>query len=198
MIILYEYEKGLYVNLTNRCTCACTFCIRLGHDGVGTADSLWLERDPSEQEVLDAFKEKDLSQYDEVVFCGYGEPTEALDVLIAAARYIRSVSDISIRLNTNGLGSLSNGKDVPKLLEGLIDVMSVSMNAPTAEEYQQVTNPCFGDGSFEAMVAFVRACKPLFPKVMVTAVDVITEDQAARCQMLADEIGVPFRLRAFS
>ena len=198
MIILYEYEKGLYVNLTNRCTCACTFCIRLGHDGVGTADSLWLERDPSKEEVLAAFAEKDLAKYDEVVFCGYGEPTESLDVLIAAAQYIRSVSDIPIRLNTNGLGSLSNGKDVPKLLEGLIDVMSVSMNAPTEEEYLQVTNPCFGEGAFEAMLNFVRECKPLFPKVMVTAVDVITDDQAARCQALADELGVPFRLREFS
>ena len=198
MIILYEYENGLYVNLTNRCTCACTFCIRLGHDGVGSADSLWLSRDPSEDEVLAAFREKDLSQYTEVVFCGYGEPTEALDVLIAAANYVRSVSDISIRLNTNGLGSLSSGKDVPKLLEGLIDVMSVSMNAPTEEEYLQVTQPCFGKGAFDAMLDYVRACKPLFPKVMVTAVDVITDEQASRCQALADELGVPFRLRTFS
>ena len=197
-MILYEYENGLYVNLTNRCTCACTFCIRLGHDGVGSADSLWLSRDPSEQEVLDAFTATDLSQYKEVVFCGYGEPTEALDVLIAAAKYVRSVSDIPIRLNTNGLGSLSHGKDVPKLLEGLIDVMSVSMNAPTAQEYLEVTQPCFGEGAFEAMLNFVRECKPLFPKVMVTAVDVITEEQAQRCQKLADELGVPFRLRAFS
>ncbi len=197
-MILYEYEKGLYVNLTNRCTCSCVFCIRLGHDGVGSADSLWLESDPSEAEVLAAFAETDLSKYDEVVFCGYGEPTESLDVLIAAARYVRSVSDIPIRLNTNGLGSLSNGKDVPQLLAGLIDVMSVSMNAPSAEEYLQVTQPCFGEGSFEAMLDFVRECKPLFPKVMVTAVDVITDEQAARCQALADELGVPFRLRAFS
>lgn len=198
MIILYEYEGGLYVNLTNRCTCACTFCIRLGHDGVGDADSLWLERDPSKEEVLAAFKERDLSAYKEVVFCGYGEPTEALDVLIAAARYVRSVSDIPIRLNTNGLASLSHGKDVPSMLEGLIDTMSVSLNAPTAAEYMTVTNPCFGEDAFEAMLAFVRACKDRFPKVMVTAVDVITDDQAARCQILADTLGVPFRLREFS
>ena len=197
-MILYEYESGLYVNLTNSCTCACTFCIRLGHDGVGTADSLWLEKDPTEEEVLAAFAETDLSKYTEVVFCGYGEPTERLDVLIAAAKYVRSVSDITIRLNTNGLGSLSNDKDVPKLLEGLIDVMSVSMNAPTAEEYLDVTNPCFGLPAFDAMIAYVKACKPLFPKVMVTAVDVITDDQAARCQALANSLGVPFRLREFS
>lgn len=198
MVILYEYENGLYVNLTNRCTCACTFCIRLGHDGVGSADSLWLEREPTADEVLAAFKERDLSQYKEVVFCGYGEPTEALDVLITAARYVRSVSDVPIRLNTNGLASLSNEKDVPTLLTGLIDTMSVSMNAPTAAEYTAVTNPCFGEGAFEAMLQFVRDCKGRFPKVMVTAVDVITEEQAARCQALADTLGVPFRLREFS
>lgn len=198
MTILYEYENGLYVNLTNTCTCSCTFCIRLGHDGVGTADSLWLERDPSTEEVLAAFAQRDLSKYDEVVFCGYGEPTERLEQLIAACRYIRSVSDIPIRINTNGLASLSHGKDVPPLLEGLIDTVSVSMNAPTEEEYLQVTQPCFGKGAFDAMLTFVRECKGRFPKVMVTAVDVITDDQAARCQALADELGVPFRLRTFS
>ncbi len=197
-MILYEFEKGLYVNLTNRCTCACTFCIRLGHDGVGSADSLWLERDPSEEEVLAAFRERDLSAYDEVVFCGYGEPTENLDVLIAACRYIRQVSNIPIRLNTNGLASLSHGKDVPSLLEGLVDTVSISMNAPTAQEYLAVTQPCFGLPAFEAMLAFVRACKAKFPKVIVTAVDVITDDQAARCQALADSLGVTFRLREFS
>ncbi|MBQ3094683.1 MAG: radical SAM protein, partial [Clostridia bacterium] len=137
-------------------------------------------------------------KYDEVVFCGYGEPTERLEQLIAACRYIRSVSDIPIRINTNGLASLSHGKDVPPLLEGLIDTVSVSMNAPTEEEYLQVTQPCFGKGAFDAMLSFVRACKGRFPKVMVTAVDVITDEQAARCQALADEIGVPFRLRTFS
>lgn len=198
MIILYEYENGLYVNLTNRCTCACTFCIRLGHDGVGDADSLWLEREPTADEVLAAFRERDLSRYKEVVFCGYGEPTEALDVLIAAAQYVRSVSDIPIRLNTNGLASLSNGKDVPALLEGLVDTMSVSLNAPTAAEYMTVTNPCFGEGAFEAMLQFVRDCKGRFPKIMVTAVDVITPEQADRCKALADALGVPFRLREFS
>lgn len=197
-MILYEYEGGLYVNLTNQCTCSCTFCIRLGHDGVGTADSLWLEKDPTTEEVLEAFSKADLSAYKEVVFCGYGEPTERLDQLIAACRYIRSVSDIPIRLNTNGLASLSHGKDVPQLLEGLIDTVSVSMNAPTAEEYLQVTQPCFGLPAFEAMLAFVKECKTLFPKVMVTAVNVITDDQAARCQLLADSLGVPFRLREFS
>lgn len=198
MVILYEFEKGLYVNLTNQCTCSCTFCIRLGHDGVGTADSLWLEREPTTDEVLEAFKARDLSQYDEVVFCGYGEPTERLDQLIAAAQYVRSVSDVPIRLNTNGLGCLSLGRDVPTLLEGLIDVMSISMNAPTAEEYLQVTQPCFGLPAFEAMLQFVRDCKSRFPKVIVTAVDVITDDQAARCQALADSLGVTFRLRNFS
>lgn len=198
MVILYEFEKGLYVNLTNRCTCSCTFCIRLGHDGVGTADSLWLEREPTTDEVLEAFKARDLSQYDEVVFCGYGEPTERLDQLIVAAQYVRSVSDVPIRLNTNGLSSLSLGRDVPTLLEGLIDVMSVSMNAPTAEEYLQVTQPCFGLPAFEAMLQFVRDCKPRFPKVIVTAVDIITDDQAARCKALADSLGVTFRLRNFS
>ena len=198
MTVTYVVDGALYVNVTNRCTNNCDFCIRKNGDGAYGSDSLWLEREPTEDEILDAVFSRDLSKYSELVFCGYGEPTERLDVLIAAAKYIRSVSDIKIRLNTNGLASLSNGKDVPKLLEGLIDVMSVSMNAPTAEEYLEVSNPCFGLPSFEAMLAFVKECKGLFPKVMVTAVDVLSDDQAARCQELADSIGVPFRLREFS
>ncbi|MBQ9414677.1 MAG: TIGR04100 family radical SAM protein [Clostridia bacterium] len=198
MTILYEFEGGLYVNLTNACTCACVFCIRGGHDGVGDADSLWLERDPTEDEVLDAFRQHDLSAYREVVFCGFGEPTERLDVLLAACRYIRSVSDIPIRLNTNGLAELSLGKSVAPLFEGLIDTVSISMNAPTAAEYVQVTQPSFGEKAFDAMLQFVRDCKRYVPHVMVTAVDVITPEQAERCRKLAESLGVPFRLRNFT
>ncbi len=198
MSILYEFENGLYVNLTNSCTCACTFCIRQGHEGVGNADSLWLARDPSKEEVLAAFRECDLSVYTEVVFCGYGEPTERLDELLAACRYIRSVSDIPIRLNTNGLASLSHGKAVPPLLRGLVDTVSISMNAPTAAEYLAVTRPSFGEPAFQAMLQFIRDCKEYVPNVLATAVDVITDEQAERCRMLAASLGVPFRLRHFT
>lgn len=198
MCILYEFEDGLYVNLTNSCTCACTFCIRRGHEGVGDAENLWLSHDPSEEEVLAAFRERDLSQYKEVVFCGYGEPTQRLNELLAACRYIRSVSDIPIRLNTNGLASLAYKKAVPPLFKGLLDTVSVSMNAPTAAEYLAVTQPSFGEPAFEAMLQFVRDCKQYVPHVLVTAVDVITPEQAERCRALAASLGVPFRLRHFT
>lgn len=198
MTILYEIGSGLYVNLTNRCTCSCTFCIRKGHSGLGDAESLWLERDPSEEEVLAAFFARDLSAYSEVVFCGYGEPTERLDLLLKVCRCIRAQSDIPVRLNTNGLASLSLSKPVPPLLHGLIDSVSVSLNAPTAAEYVAVTRPSFGEPAFEAMLQFVRECKDQVPHVTVTAVDVISPDQIARCETLARSLGVPFRLRKFA
>ena len=102
--ILYVYGDSLYVNLTNKCPCRCTFCIRSQKEGLGTAESLWLDHDPTAEEVLAAFGDYDLSAYQEVIFCGYGEPMCALDTLLAVCRYLRGVGGVKIRVNTNGLG----------------------------------------------------------------------------------------------
>ena len=196
MTILYEYENGLYVNLTNTCTCSCTFCIRLEHDGVSTADSLWLERDPSTEEVLAAFAQRDLSKYDEVVFCGYGEPTERLEQLIAACRYIRSVSDIPIRINTNGLANLEYGEDITPKLAGCIDIVSISLNAPTAEEYDALCRPAFGQGlAHKALIEFAKAAKAHVHCVVMTVVDVIGPEAVEVCRKIAENAGVNYRVR---
>ena len=104
--ILYVYGDSLYVNLTNKCPCRCTFCIRSQKEGLGTAESLWLDHDPTAEEVIAAFGDYDLSAYQEVIFCGYGEPMCALDTLLAVCRYLRGVGGVKIRVNTNGLGDL--------------------------------------------------------------------------------------------
>ena len=101
--ILYTLGRGLYVNLTNKCPCRCTFCIRGNTDSVGSADNLWFEHEPGLEQVMEAFRQVKLEEYDELIFCGYGEPTCALDNLLAVCRYVRGISDIPIRLNTNGL-----------------------------------------------------------------------------------------------
>ena len=123
--ILYTYHGQLYVNLTNQCPCACTFCIRSQTRAIGSAQDLWLQHDPSVEEVKAELDRYDLSQFQEVVFCGYGEPICALDRLIAVADYIHSQADISIRVNTNGLGDLIHGKKVAPLLKGHVDVVSI-------------------------------------------------------------------------
>ncbi len=198
MNLFYELEGGLYVNLTNRCNCACRFCIRRGHEGLGDADSLWLDHEPSEREVFDALAGKNLDTYREVVFCGYGEPTLALDLLLSTCRRIKAESRLPVRLNTNGLGTLANGRPVPPLLRGLVDTVSVSLNASTAEAYARVTCPSFGEAAFDAMLRFVRECRTMLPHVTVTAVDVISPQQVRDCQALAGELGVTFRLRHFT
>lgn len=108
--VLYDYGRGLYANITNRCPCRCEFCIRDMTDSLGSADSLWLKREPTVEEVIAMLKEWDLNAYEELVFCGYGEPTERLDDLLAIAGYVKANTDLSVRINTNGLSDLINGK----------------------------------------------------------------------------------------
>ena len=112
MEILYRVHNGIYVNLTNRCSAACTFCLRQNMDHVGESHSLWLEREPTAQEVEAAFEKLDLSEFQEIVFCGFGEPTCALDVLLEVARWLKQHYTLPIRINTNGQGSLIAGRDI--------------------------------------------------------------------------------------
>ncbi len=196
--ILYTLEDSLYVNLTNHCPCRCSFCIRQGGDGVGSAENLWFTaEEPTLQQVLEAFAGVNLSDYKELVFCGYGEPTCALDTLLAVCRYVRGVSRLPIRINTNGLADLFHKKPTAHLLEGLVDTVSISLNAPDAARYNEVTRPAYGEAAFEAMLAYARDCKACIPQVLFTVVDVITPEEISRCQALADGMGIPLRVRQF-
>ena len=108
--ILYTYKNSVYANITNKCNCSCTFCIRSQKDGIGSADTLWHEKNPSKDVVLDAIRNYDFTGFDELVFCGYGEPTCALDTLLAAAKIAKEEKGLRTRLNTNGLGNEENGR----------------------------------------------------------------------------------------
>lgn len=193
--IVYTYGGSVYMNITNKCPCACTFCIRANGDGLGSADSLWLGKDPSLDEIKAEIDNFDFSPYDEVIYCGYGEPTQALDNLIESARYIKSKYDIKVRLNSNGLADLINGKPTVPLLAEVVDTISISLNAPTAERYAEVSRPKFGLDSFPALVKFAAECKKAIPKVKFTVVDVITKDEIAACQKIADDMQIPLRVR---
>ena len=109
MTIFYRVHDNLYVNLTNKCPCSCTFCLRQTRDHMENSNVLWLDHTPSLAEVMDAMEQVDFSQYREVVFCGFGEPTEAFEVLRETARCIKERYQKPIRINTNGLGNLVNG-----------------------------------------------------------------------------------------
>lgn len=198
MTITYPVKTGLYINMTNRCPCACTFCLRQNSDGVYGSDPLWLEREPTVKEICDSLDGWDLSRYSEVVFCGYGEPTERLDDLLQVAAYIKSKSAIPIRINTNGLADLIAGERTAPKLQGLIDTVSVSLNATDREEYLRVVRPTFGIDSYDAMLRFTGDCVEYVPQVVMTVVDVVTSpEEQERCRQICEALGATLRVRPY-
>ncbi len=198
MTILYPVGKQLYVNLTNRCPCNCTFCIRNNGDGAYGSDSLWLEHEPDFAEVKAAFANYDLSEWTELVFCGFGEPTEAMELLLQTADYARSLPGCPpVRLNTNGLADLIHGRSTAADFAGRFDVISISLNAGTEAEYMAVTRPKW-ENAFAAMRQFAKEVKHHVPKVMFTVVDVISKEEIEAAQAVADAAGIPLRVREYS
>lgn len=196
--ITYEVKNGLYLNITNRCPCSCTFCIRNNSSSVYGSNPLWLDHEPSLEEIIAAIDDKDPDNYREIVFCGYGEPTERLDVLLQTADYIKSKSNVPIRINTNGLSDLINGEHTAPKLAGLIDVVSVSLNATDAQSYLELVRPKFGISSFNAMLDFTRECTEYVPEVRMTIVDTVTtKEQQEKCRFLCDTLGVKLRVRPY-
>lgn len=197
MTILYAVKGNLYVNITNRCPCNCTFCIRHNGDGAYGSDSLWLEREPTVPEIKAEFeKYGDLSQFSEVVFCGYGEPMERAEDVAEIGRYVKEKYGIKVRLNTNGLSDRINGKPTAHLLKGAVDIVSVSLNSGSSETYNAVTRPKWND-AFDSMLDFAVECKKYVDKVMFTVVDVIPEDDIERCRKLSDKLGIELRVRPY-
>lgn len=198
MTITYPVKNGIYVNMTNRCPCACVFCLRHNGEGVYGSDSLWLEREPTAEEVCGSIDSWDLTRYNEVVFCGYGEPTERLDDLLKVAAHIKSKSNIKIRINTNGLADLIwNEKTAPKL-KGLVDTVSISLNATNKEDYFKVVRPKFGIDSYDAMLRFAKDCTEYVPNVVMTVVDVVTsKEEQEICRKICDSVGATLRIRPY-
>lgn len=196
MKIIYPVKDGLYFNLTNRCPCACTFCIRQKDEKFYVEDSLWLDHEPSFEEVKAALEAEDLSRYTEFVFCGFGEPTEALDVLLETARFLKTVSDKPIRINTNGLGNLIHKKDITPLFKSLIDAVSISLNSSDPAIYQERVRPKFGEQSYAAMLEFAAAAVKVIPSVTMTTVSTtITKEDEEKCRELCQELRVKYRIR---
>lgn len=196
MEILYRVHNGIYVNLTNRCSAACTFCLRQTMDHVGESSNLWLEREPTAQEVEEEFLKWDLREFSEIVFCGFGEPTCALPVLLEVAKWLKTRTDLPIRVNTNGHGSLIAGRDISGELKECVDVISISLNHPDPEKYQALVRGKFGDKSYEGMLSFAESCVKAGLSVVMTTVDTtITHEEEAQCQAICDQVGARYRIR---
>ena len=194
--ILYRYGSRYYINMTNRCPCRCVFCVRDSTPALGDADSLWLDREPTVEEVKNELFSRDLSDSPEIVFCGYGEPTERFEDLKEIAVFIKEVLHKRVRLDTNGLGSLINGRDIVPELKGIVDSVSISLNAKDEDEYLEVTRSRFGPGSYKAVLDFIEECRRTVDGVTVSVVGgSISQASEDECARIAENMGVAFRVR---
>ena len=196
MTIVYKVHNNLYVNLTNRCSCSCVFCLRQNRDHMEESDSLWLDHEPTLQEVKDAFAKEDMSQYEEVVFCGFGEPTERMDLLLEVATFVKENYQKPIRINTNGQANLINGRDVAPELKGLVDTISISLNTPNEEKYNEMVRSIYGDKAYGAMLDFAREAKKYVPNVVLSTVDTtLSKEEEEQCRQICEKLAVTYRIR---
>ena len=192
--IAYKIRDALYLNITNACTNACTFCVRYYTDYV-KGHNLKLETDPSYDEIIAAIG--DPKQYKEIVFCGFGEPLLRLDIIKKVAAYVKE-HGVKVRIDTNGHGNLIHKRSIVGELKGLVDTISVSLNAESEKEYNRVCQPKFETNVFEEVKKFVLACKEVIPSVVITVVDQPGID-VEKCRHIAsDELGVPLRVRTLN
>lgn len=197
--IVYTLEGGVYLNITNKCPCNCSFCIRSKGDSVGDAEGLWFDTEPTIDEIKSAIDAFDFSNVSEAVFCGYGEPTNAYDNLIGSAKYIKSINpDIKLRLNTNGLSDLINQKPTAYELSQVFDCISVSLNEPTSEKYDKITRNIYNGKAFDAMLDFTRECVKHCKRVRMTVVDVITPEEIEEARKVCESTGAEFVVRSFA
>jgi MoaA/NifB/PqqE/SkfB family radical SAM enzyme len=236
MNIFYRLNDKLFANITNECPCDCIFCIRNMGEGMNEGESLWLPHEPSMEEIIAAFDaRKDISEIEEIVFCGYGEPLQRADDVVELTKYFKEKSATllrsssceqhgatttpsersrnllpaerrglggvapienkykPIRISTNGLVRLIHPSfDISKL--ACADMISVSLNADDAEEYNRVTRPRFGVEAYDELLRFVEDVKE-FTAVTVSVVGVIDPHRIENCRKIAERLGVIFRLR---
>lgn len=196
MTILYKVHQNLYVNMTNRCPCACVFCLRQSRDSMEDSGSLWLEHEPTVDEVIAELDKFQLSDYKELVFCGFGEPTERLEDMLQVCKYVKENFKMPIRVNTNGLADLIHEKDAAPLFSGLVDTISISLNTPNPKRFYELTRSKFGLPSFDAMIRFAKNVKKYVPNVIMSTVETtLTKEEEEQCAQICKEIGVTYRIR---
>ena len=198
MTITYQVKNAVYVNLTNRCPCNCTFCLRHNGPGVFGSGPLWLEREPTLEETMESLGQWDYTRFREVVFCGYGEPTERLDVLLAVAMRLKERDPaLRVRVNTNGLSDLIHGKPTAPLFVGKVDCLSISLNTDDPAEYLTLCRPRFGEAAYPAMLKFTKEAAALLPSVVMTVVGepITSLEKQERCRKIAEGVGARLRVR---
>jgi TatD DNase family protein len=187
--IAYQIRDALYLNITNRCTNKCSFCIKFHSDYV-KGHNLRLSEEPSEAAVKNAIG--DPSQYKEIVFCGYGEPLLRIDLVKNVAAWIKQNRG-KVRINTNGHGNLIHGRNILQELKGIVDSISISLDAHDEETYNKICRPVFKN-AFREVLNFIKKAKKVIPEVRVTVVTLEGVD-IDKCKKIAEDLGVGFRIR---
>ena len=196
-MLAYPIRDSLYLNVTNRCTNRCTFCVRTTTDYV-KGHHLKLQREHTAEELWKALEALgELDAYREVVFCGLGEPLLRLDEVVEIAHRLK-ILGIKTRINTNGQGNLIHGRNILPELAGLIDAISVSLNAEEAGKYYRLCRSQFGEGAYEAVKEFIREARQYIPQVGVTVVRLPDTINVEACRRIAQELDVAFRVRDYN
>lgn len=192
-IIAYQLHGNCYLNITDRCTLRCAFCPKFNKAFEVQGYDLRLKFDPSFEQVVEAVG--DISRYQEIVFCGLGEPTQRLELMLQLAQHFKAQGS-NIRVNSDGLASLLHGRDVTPELAGKIDALSISMNAHNEDVYNRHCRPKSDHpGAYQAMLEFASKAKAFVPSVTLTAIDGLEGVDIDACRQMAADIGVEFRRR---
>ena len=194
---MYTLDGNLYVNLTNKCSNACDFCVRNERTSY-YGNYLWLKNgDPTVEKVIAAANGfGDLTRFKEAVFCGFGEPTYKVAEMLALCDYFHE-KGLKTRLNTNGQGNLVNKRDIVPELKGKIDFVNISLNASCAEKYQKICRSQFGESGFETMIEFAKLCRRNGVACRFSIVDCIGEEEVEACKRLAQSVNVPLYIRDY-
>ena len=198
MCITYVVDNNLYVNITNKCSNRCDFCIRKNGDGAYGSDSLWLEREPSVEEILSYILSHNVSDYGEIVFCGYGEPSYRLQDAVAVTKEVkRRFPNTLVRINTNGQSDLILKRSTAKEY-AVFDTVSISLNSPTPDGYDRICHSEFGECALSAILDFAKEVVSYVPNTVFSVVgDFLTDSEIQICREISERCGVALKVRDY-
>lgn len=190
-IYSYDIDGKLYINLTNKCSNNCDFCVR--HSESYEGYYLWLKKEPTVKEVILSLP--NLDNYKEIIFCGYGEPTYRVEKIVTLGKYFKSLGK-STRLNTNGHGNKINGRNITKDLVGVIDVVSISLNQSNSHKYEKICHSIYGESAFDIMIDFAKNCvkEGISTVLSIVKVDDVNIDE---CEKIAKSVGATLKVREY-
>lgn len=191
--ITYSIGNGVYINLTNKCSNDCEFCERNRISGV-EGYYLWLSKEPTAEEIIADLEKRDKNDFEEIIFCGFGEPTYRWQVIMQVADYAHSIGKTT-RINTNGQGSLINGYDITPELAKCIDKVNISLNNGDEKQYDKVSRSIYGEQAFFELQDFAKKCLALGVHTTMSVVDCIPVEEIEQARKIAAKIGANFKVR---